>query len=231
MRRTGIVLTGILAGCAGSMGMDRGPVSPTAAQVVFDDARIEQALAKRPQLPERVRIAVLFRAPPDGGEDPSWRWDFEERERVVAAGRDLPRVDLFPLAGAAGADLGAIRLAAAEHGADAVLIVGGSAEYETDGTPWVVTYPLVLPLLFAPAQELETRFHIAAAMYDVRNGFLYLTAEAEAVDEQRRAHLWTDREDGVDAAKPRSVERLSAELSRRLAHLTGAPAPGRRARR
>lgn len=221
-------------GC-GAMGMDRGPIVPrTAAEaVVFDDARIQAAMARRPQLPERVRVAVWFQTPPTVDGEAAFRWDFEERERVVDAAKDLEGIELFPIAQTfvTGTDLASLRLAAAEHGANALLVVGGSVEQESDDNAWIATYPLVVPILFAPANRLETRFHTAAAIYDVGNSFLYVTAEAEAVDRQRRAHLWTDREEGIDEAKPRSIERLAKELTARLAHLTGQRVPSaRRAR-
>lgn len=218
------LLLALAPGC-GAMGMDRGPIEPIAgdAQVVVDDARIAEALSRRPQLPDRVRVGVWFRGPADG----SWRWTFEERQRVIESAEGIDRVELFPISRGfvEGEDLASLRLAAARHGAHAVLILDGAPEQETSDNAWLVTYPLILPIFFAPAAELDTRFSIDAQMYDVRNGFLYLTAEAEALEEQQRAHVWIDHDAGVRVARERAVDDLRGELAERLAHLLADAAP------
>ena len=217
------VLSGLalVPGCGGSMGFDRGPLEamPADQPVEIDDARIAEALAHQPQLPDRVRVGVWFKTPPDG----SWRWSFDDRERVTRAAETVDRVDLFPISRGfvEGEDLASLRLAAARHGAHAILIVEGRSEQETSDNGWLATYPLLLPILFAPAQELDSRFAIDAQMYDVRNGFLYLTAESEGLEEQQRAHVWIDRDGGVRESRARAVELLHAELRDRLAHLVG----------
>lgn len=215
-----LLLLGIPA-CGGSMGMDRGPLAAVAAEepIQIDDQRIAEALAQRPQLPDRVSVGVYFRDPPDG----SWRWSFEDRERVIDAAETVERVTLFPISRSfiEGTDLMSLRLAAARHGAHALLVIEGRSEQETSDNGWLATYPLLLPVLFAPAQELDSRFTADASMYDVRNGFLYVTAEAEGFEEQQRAHVWIDHEGGVVEARRRSIEHLHEELRERLAHLLG----------
>lgn len=84
---------------------------------------------------------------------------------------------------------------------------------------WAATYALILPIFFAPAQELETRFRSEATLYDVRNGYLYATAEAESEQSQRRAHLWIDREGGVEETRRAVVDLLAEEINRRLVNL------------
>ncbi len=216
------ILLALVPACGGSMGMDRGPLAAAPAEqaVVIDDARIADALARQPQLPDRVRVGVWFRGPTDG----AWRWSFEDRERVVQASETVDRVELFPISRGfvEGEDLASLRLAAARHGAHAILIVEGRSEQETSDNGWLATYPMILPILFAPAQELDSRFAIDAQMYDVRNGFLYLTAESEGLEEQQRAHVWIDRDGGIREARRLAVEHLHAELRDRLAHLVGA---------
>ncbi|MCB9597305.1 MAG: hypothetical protein H6719_31560 [Sandaracinaceae bacterium] len=215
-----LLLAGV-PGCGGAMGMDRGPFEAVAPdqEVQIDDSRIADALARQPQLPDRVRVGVWFRPPADG----SWSWTFEDRQRVVRASETVDRVDLFPISRGfvEGTDVVSLRLAAARHGAHALLIVEGRPEQRFSDNAWVATYPLLLPILFAPAQELDTRFALDAQMYDVRNGFLYLTAEAEGLEEQQRAHVWIDRDGGVREARNRAIEYLHAELRDRLAHLVG----------
>jgi hypothetical protein len=208
-------------GCAASMGMDRGldAQPPEAAAVVTDDSTVEMELARRPQLPARPRIAVGF-VPPAVPYDESdaWRWQFAERQAVVASGDAAPSVTLFPLTDtpAESAGLAALRVAAAQQGADAVLSVDGRVEERETGNGWAVTYALVLPLLFAPGADLETVFTTRATLRDVRNGYVYLSAEAEAEVTQRRAHLWIDRHAAREQGRREAIACLAQELKRRL---------------
>jgi hypothetical protein len=74
----------------------------------------------------------------------------------------------------------------------------------------------VLPLLFVPASQAEALFLARAAMWDVRNEFLYLTAEAESVKKQMRPAAFIDERELVDAAKEEPVNLLAREISHRL---------------
>ena len=227
MKRWMILVLLAATGCAVSMGMDRGHVEPLAEgqAPVIDDARIAAELQRRPQLGEHVRVGVYFLPPmgTEGEEEPSWRWDPEERQQIVEAAENIERFELFPIADrlVTGRDLVSLRLAGAQTGADAILVVDGRAEQRSRSNGWAATYPLILPIFFAPAGELETNFRSEATLYDVRNGFLYATAEAEAEGLQRRAHLWLNRERGLEETRREVMEQLRSELTRRLQSLAG----------
>jgi hypothetical protein len=107
-------------------------------------------------------------------------------------------------------------LAAARHGADALLVVQAACDQIRDTNGWAATYALVIPVLFAPAGELETVFHTNATMFDVRNGYLYMAAESEAENEQKRAHVWLDSDEGLEVARAKAIEDLGKELGEQL---------------
>ncbi|MCC6875494.1 MAG: hypothetical protein IT378_14395 [Sandaracinaceae bacterium] len=222
-----------LSACGGSYGMDRGAVPvvehaqpPAPATPVVDDGQIAEELHRRPQLPARPRVAVYFQ-PADSTSTLAWRWSFEERQEIVRAGLDRHDVELFamPASATASSDLRSVRLAAARYGADAVVIVRGTYEQRRRENLWAATYVLVLPILFAPAQEQETVFVAEASMVDVRNGYTYLAAEGEASQSQQRAHVWVRGEEGVDASRRRAVSLLAEELGARLASVRPSLAP------
>lgn len=225
-----VVALAISAGCAGSMGMDRGldATPPEPAAVVIDDATVATELARRPQLPSSPRIAVAFVTPPAPADDgDAWRWQFEERQAVVKSGDGAPGVTLFPLTdGPSDGSIPALRVAAAQQGADAVLSVDGRVLERTEGNAWSATYVLLLPILFAPALELESTFTTRATMRDVRNGYVYLSAEAEAAVTQQRAHVWIDRRAAREQSRREAIAELAVELKKRFARaFPAAPEP------
>lgn len=221
--RLPVVVTGIAiaTGC-GSMGMDRGLTAtpPEPAAVVIDDTAVAAELARRPQLPENPRVAVAFTAPVAPTEEgDAWRWQFAERQTVVKSGDGATGLTLFSLVDAPrDGSFGALRAAAAQQGADAVLSVDGRVEERTEGNAWSVTYALLLPILFAPALELETIFTTRATMRDVRNGYVYLSAESEAAVTQQRAHVSMNRRSAREESRAEAIKELASELKQRFAH-------------
>jgi hypothetical protein len=138
----------LLASCAAPMGFDRGAlarqVRPDAAPVTEEE--IARVLAVRPQLPGPFQLAVYFR-PPSGERfrgfgHGTWLWSGEEKEAVLGrvqplVGTALSKVITVASGTVAGEDLKSIRLAAARHGADAVLVVSGAGQvdrYNTAGS-------------------------------------------------------------------------------------------------
>jgi len=154
-----------------------------------------------------------------------WRWTFEDRQKIVEAAEGLDDVEVFPVSKSLVEDTSfdALRLAAARHGADALLIVDGGVDERSSTNGWAVTYAVLLPLLFAPAGELDTVFEAQATMFDVRNGYLYMTAESGAQESQERAHVWIDAESAAEQAKVRAVDRLVEEVGRRLTNMLEEP--------
>lgn len=79
-----------------------------------------------------------------------------------------------------------------------------------------------LPTLFAPGNDLRVDFATHAELWDVRNEYLYLAAEAEARSEQRRAFPYIDLETADAEAQNASLDLLIKELHKRFGRLHGA---------
>jgi hypothetical protein len=213
-------------GCGGASGMDRGeiPVAeirreapPESSEPYIDDSQIGEELARYPQLPGHARVAVYF--VPAAEPAVPWRWSIEERQQVIHTREGEHELDLFLLPASAvsgNRDIRAIRLAAAHYGADAVISVTGSYEQRRSENGWAATYALLLPILFAPAQEQTTVFVAEAHMIDVRNGYLYLAAEGEATQSQQRAHLWVRADEAIEYCRREAVNLLTRELGERI---------------
>ena len=213
--------------CGGSTGFYQATARDAAASEPpeVNDSEVEAAFALRPQLPKPYRMGVFFRPNPDTAEEPEWRWDPEHKRAILGIAKALRAsgevADVFAIDQATntGGDLRAIRIAAARHGADAVLVISGGEEVRQSLNGWAASYAALVPLLFAPGSELEVRFSTHAEMWDVRNEYLYLAAEAEEEAHQQRALCWLDQEAAIEQAQKASVKLLAGELEQRFAGL------------
>lgn len=218
----------ISTACGGSSGFQQigARAADQSVPPQVNSAEVERAFALRPQLPSPYRVAVHFRGGADDGAD-GWRWQGEHRRALVAL-RDQLRAggqvaDFFVLARSTVAhdDLHSIRVAAARHGADAVLVVSGEEELEREENGWAVSYVALLPMLFVPGSELDAIFHTTAELWDVRNEYLYLAVEAESEAQQTRALALIDSEEALEDAQASSLELLKQELLARFTALNG----------
>lgn len=222
MRFLGRVLFLIfLAGCA-SKGFNRGALQDQIGvqKPVTNDADIKEILGKKPNLPKPFKLAVYFKKPTVKNESTSkWRWTDADKDLVLNAAKELKSEnlisDVFPILGnlVADDDLKSIRVAAAKHGADAVLVIDGAGEIDKYINNWGWTYILILPALFVPGSEADTLFLTNAAMWDVRNEYLYLTAEAEGKTTHTHIAAFGDKDEQlIVKAKAESLKNLKTEI-------------------
>lgn len=76
-------------------------------------------------------------------------------------------------------DLKSIRLAAAKHGADAVLLVKGVAQVDNYVNAGAIFNLLIIPGFVVPASHSDALLMVRGAMWDVGNEFLYVSVDAE----------------------------------------------------
>jgi hypothetical protein len=222
-----VIVSVFLTGCGGSSGFQQAALRDAAQSAApqVNDGEVARAFALRPQLPRPYRLGVVFRDPVAPTPPADWRWEPEHRARLlqnvealegrgqVAAAFAIARSTLI------GEDLRAIRIAAARHGADAVLVVSGRDEIEQGWNGWAASYVALLPILFAPAVDFEVRFSAHAELWDVRNEYLYMAAEGEARVAQSAALPFVDREQVDARAQRQALELLGKELEKRLQRL------------
>jgi hypothetical protein len=209
----------LLFAACGASGMDRATTPrPSDTPPVVDDPSVAAILQRQAQLPARPRVAVWL------VPDPRFDWDFEDTTALVEAAPE--GAELFPLLPSAlvGGDPQALRLEAARHGADAILLVQGFPEQSRASNGWAAAYALLLPVLFAPGGELHTRFRVEARLVDVGNRYLYATALAETERHQTAPHPFLDAGGQLEAARSEAVAELTEELGARLGRVLG---PGR----
>jgi hypothetical protein len=230
MRRS-LAVCVLFLGC--SHGFDRGRLKQRLATeaVQVTDADVRAALSLKPQLRFPIKVGVAFveedtfdRSDPRAAK---WRWSERDRQAVLAATaplRDSGVVsNLFVVSpdSIGGRDMKHLRLAAAKHGADAVLVVHGAAQIDRYSNPLAVLYLSIVGGFFVPATHRDALFVARCALWDVANEFLYLTAENEGTAKRVGPAFLIEDEPALDAAKEDALRGFDAELTRRLTALKG----------
>ena len=182
------------------------------------DEDIKKVLELRPQLPKPFKLGVYF----VDSDFRNWdlRWNSEDKQMIMNLEEELKKTGevskmfLINESVVNGKDLKSIRLAAAHHGADALLIISGVSASESYMNAWGLTYLLVLPALFVPGTNTNALFITRAALWDVRNEYLYMAVESEAVKSRKASVVSTDETKELRKAKKQSMEGLKAEIMR-----------------
>jgi hypothetical protein len=225
----------LVAGCASfsPRGFDRGALTRAARveQPDVTDAEIARVLALRPQLTFPFRLAVWFRPPrTERWSGPGFNWRDPDREMILSAlgplASDGVIAEIIPIADSTivGDDLRAVRLAAARHAADAVLIITGASDVDRYSNAAAMLYVTLVGLWLVPGSHADGIFLATASLWDVRNEFLYMAAEAEGTFGMTRPALLLEGDEMVVGAKRVALAGLAKELGARVRNLREAPA-------
>ncbi len=210
-----------VSGCA-SKGFNRGSLEEQIGvqKPVVNEKEIKDILRKKPNLPKPFKLAVYFKRPAQKGHDKTkWRWTDQDKDLISQVSKELKLEnaisEAFPILGnlVVDEDLKSIRIAAAKHGADAVIIVDGAGEMDKYINSWGWSYILLITTAFVPGSESDALFLTSASMWDVRNEYLYLSAEAEGKSNETHIALFGSRdEDLIEKAKMASLQNLKNEI-------------------
>ncbi|USN48049.1 MAG: hypothetical protein H6626_02865 [Pseudobdellovibrionaceae bacterium] len=213
-------------GCASKKGFNRGDLKEQIGVVnpVTDDTDIAKTLKKKANLPKPFKLAVYFKNPiQNGAVNSTWRWSEEDKESLIKEAEKLKEEKIvsqvFPIISSLvqEEDVKSIRMAAAKHGADAVLIISGVADVDRYINNWGWTYILLAPALFIPGSEADTLFMANASMWDVRNEFLYITAESEEIYEKTYVAAFGENDKFlIGEAKKKALEKLASQLGKMI---------------
>jgi hypothetical protein len=213
------------AGCGTATGFDRGAMhSQVADPHVVTEDDIKRALDAKPQLPSPFRLAIHL-VPPvqEANGRGKWRWLREDKQTLLDAVASmkakgaLSNAFVIDPGSVEGDDNRAVRLAAARAGADAVLVVRGTGATDRSNNVLCVTYILLVPALFVPGSEIDALFLTSASLWDVRNQYLYLSAEAEGTAHQTRPGAFMNENAALTESKHDALIALAGEVSTRLA--------------
>jgi len=227
-----VALLATVSACTSSRGFDRGALSSALApEEVVTEKDIQRVLYLRAQLPRPFKLGIFFKQGTRIQSDryvhhwAGWEWQPSDKQKVLDVGPSLKRDGLvseivfISSETIGGQDLKSIRLAAARHGVDAVMVVTGVADVDRYNNALGPTYALIITPLFVPGTVVDALFVSHAGLWDVRNEFLYASAEADGSASQTRAAAMV-REDAVVAlARERSINELSAAMLQHIKNL------------
>jgi hypothetical protein len=192
--------------------------APAAPEV---DAEIAKVQALRPQASFPCRIAVHL-APSTG----SWRWTPADKAILDDVGRQLKAqgvaTDVFAMSamtipsGDKGVDFHGLRVAAAKHGADLLLVIQGSGQSNTTKNALWPSTLTVLGGFVVPGTTCDATFTVAASAIDVRNGFLYAGVDAEEEATIHRPSFTLEESVAVEKAKKKALDQYGTALVERL---------------
>ncbi|HEX4923211.1 MAG TPA: hypothetical protein VFV50_03965 [Bdellovibrionales bacterium] len=222
----------LLTGCATGFSRKALEEQVGVASPEFNESDIKTAYEKRPNLPKPFKLGVYFKTPSyaRSAYDPSpaiardWRWSEKDKAFLDGVAADLKQrgliADVFPLVSSVvgSDDLKALRLVAAKHQADAILIVSGAADVDRYANNWAITYLLLAPALFIPGSQADTLFLASATMWDVKNEYLYMTAEAEGFAHDKYAAAFgRSNKELIEEAKLKSLASLREQIIKQVA--------------
>ncbi len=232
-----LLLVLALSACATGHGFNRDSLHSQMMgdQPVTADEEIRMALAAKPQLRLPFKLAVYFVPAetafgryPRSDEQRALTWAGEDKDRLLQMGAELKRKKI--ISDCIVLDEGivegqgnkAIRLAAARAGADAVLVVRGAGDSDRDSNALSVTYLLLLPAFFVPGTTLDALFVANAALWDVRNQYLYLSYESEGKASKTGPAFLLDSGPIIKAAKADALSGLTGAIAGQVASMAGA---------
>ncbi len=182
------------------------------------DEEIKKVFDLKPQLPKPFKIGVYF--VDNSLRSYDFRWNSEDKETILNLEEELKKtgevskIFLINESVVTGKDLKSLRLAAAHHGADALLMISSTHDTEGYANGMAATYLLLLPMLFVPGTTTDALFITRAALWDVRNEYLYMAVESESFKRKRASMINSDPKEQLLKAKKDSLNGLKKEILR-----------------
>jgi len=209
-------------GCMSPRGFDRAKMlDRLSGGIVVNDADIAETLKLRPQLEAGSKLGIHIRTPAFG----RYGWDSATKKKLDELCASLVEygtistcrfVNLFESPSEKSGFIKTLRLAGARHGVDAVLLLDFASDYNLYSNPLAFTYPLLLTAFFVPGSTADGMCISRGTLWDVRNGFLYMSAETEATSSRTLPFaLLSPRNVELDSRR-KSEDTLISELKGRL---------------
>ncbi|HLW66151.1 MAG TPA: hypothetical protein VKS79_12640 [Gemmataceae bacterium] len=188
------------------------------------DEEIVKVGLLRPQLTFPCRIAVYLPPSVNG------QWTSKEKDFVEAWATSLKTegiaADMFLMSDlftngntgdtSKGPTLKDLRVAAAKHGANALLVIQGECEVASYQNPAAVLNLTVVGGYLVPGSHRDALVTLQGALVDVSNGFLYTSVESQGDGKIIRPTFIVQDKPAIDKAKLKALENFGPELLKRM---------------
>lgn len=182
----------------------------------ISDGQIANIANRKAVLPENFNLAVHFKKP--ANED--WNWSQEDRREILSSIRNQDKKigKTFELINTSGKDeeLKSLRMMAAQQGADALLVVQGASEVNSEPNGMALTYIALVPMLFVNGNTVKSAFVTQAVLWDVRTSNVHLGAKSEGDYSMKRPLAFRQKDRAIEKAKEEALKDLRQELSKQL---------------
>lgn len=180
--------------------------------------------SERPTLPQSYKVAVYFKDPDGNAKSPQkWKWSQEDKEKVMAAigskktkiGKVFELIDL----GAEKHDAKNLRVMASQQGADALLLIQGVSEVESDPNGLALTYLAIVPAFFVNGNHVDGSFVTQAVLWDVQNPYVHLGVQNEGGYSHNRPLVFRQIPRVIEKSKEESLDGLTAKLQKEFSQI------------
>ncbi|EPG74576.1 hypothetical protein LEP1GSC058_3819 [Leptospira fainei serovar Hurstbridge str. BUT 6] len=224
-----------------SSGFDRGPIPNVQNhEIVIDDSEIKKYLSIKPQLkfPFRLGVYILDSQSDHYRIDSNNKTTILDAEKILKSEGIISQMFLitesvYDLDGNNSGsfrnyykersrsldNIKKIRILAARYGADAVLVVKPKNVYKKDANYLSMLYLTLVGIWLVPGSHRDSVFSFQGTLWDVRNEYLYVTAESESEKSVTRPLGWIDDDAIVKENKEAALKEFYEELIRRFRSL------------
>lgn len=222
-RRFGLIfLPLVLTGCF-ARGFDRAELysrlKADQGQLEVNDTEIAKVQSLKPQLALPCRVAVYL-PPRVGGHARSKEKEFIDSWAATLRKEGIVS-DMFLMSDmfTTGTSLKELRLAAARHGANLLLILQGESDVDTYKNPAAIFNLTIVGGFLVPASHCDALVALQGALVDVGNGFLYASIDAEGEGSVVRPTFLIEDRPAVDRATEKALASFGSEFLRRMRRL------------
>lgn len=199
------------------------------APLVTDD-EIQKVLELKPQIKLPFRLGVYFTQPQYryfGWNGSQWSEDQQSVEWLDQLKTRGIVSDVVPISSATVESSGSnkssfrkdVRLAAARHNADAVLIIDYNYGVDRYNNYSALLYLTIVGGYVIPGTHSDALVIMNGTLWDVRNEYLYLTAETDATAKRIGPAFILEDEESVKLARVKALKQLKDEILRRMANM------------
>lgn len=180
--------------------------------------------ADRPDLPSSYKVAVYFKDPDGKAKSPQkWKWTQEDKDKVMSSirsrktkiGKVFELIDL----GSEKSDAKSLRFMASQQGADALLMIQGMSEVESDPNGLALTYLAIVPAFFVNGNHVDGSFVSQAVLWDVEQPYVHLGVQNEGDYSHNRPIAFRQITRVIEKSKEESLNGLSDKLQKEFSQI------------